>query len=89
MNRMIAIIELELLEYRASELSREFEPRRREPRARWMIVQVMTDYDFPQKDIAERLGIDHTTVHYYQNKYKPWPGETALLEKLRGGQHAT
>jgi len=85
MDRATALIRFDSLERKANQASWEFRypPGKRWIfRARWLMVSAMTAQDVRQKDIAELLDIHYSTVYYYQNKYKPAPGEWGLLKKL-------
>jgi len=83
MPKRLPIIDLDRLRLRAGELSTGFDSRRWRGRANWLVVQVMMDHDFRQKEIAEFLDLHHTTVNFYESHTKPWPGEIELLETLR------
>lgn len=83
LRRRLPVIDLDKLRTRANTLSSEFDSRRWHGRSNWLIVQIMMDHDFMQKEISEFLDLNHSTINYYESKCKPWPGEIDLLEKLR------
>ena len=53
------------------------------PPYRWLMIEIMTDYGIRQKAIAEFIGLDHSTISYYQHRYKPIESDMNILKQLK------
>ena len=79
----LPVIDIERLRDSAGELASGFHTAHIHGRTQWLMVQILMDHDFLQREIAYMLDVSRNTVQYYESKRQPWPGEIELLYILR------